>query len=545
MYNVFFVEDQAILRESTRTSDIWSKDRFNLCGVAGNGRDAWEQIRQMDIDIVITDIRMPFLDGLELTRLLRRHLPHVRVIILSGYNDFEYARQALSEGVVEYVLKPIRTSDLLGPLEKAVQSIDLERSSRIYIHEMEQKLNTAEVLKRLQLLVDMSLEAKPVSDLRRRAEALGIPVEKNYIAGVVVKSDGTGLYKEMSGPLLAAEMETAISEHLAGRPDVYVFNRNGRDVRLLFVADGARNKQEKLKNKLSEVIADIRALLDKTFHGLHVIICIGRIEKGIEGVARSFSSADMAVSLKFLFDGDLNTLDLNHPMSQQLSSCSADAKPLLSLDRGQIVEEMIVSSSPDNVHAVVRQLVLNVEQETSSREQRMYAIIDILGNVYKFVSSEPRPDNERIMEADVYSFLIENIDNQEKIIDYIAALAIRVVESRKQLSAFPGSDIVEKACAYIDQHYTDPEISLGTVANYVNVSINHLSAVFSRECNETFSRYLMNKRMEKAKELLSQTNRYISEIAFEVGYDDSNYFSKVFKKSTGVTPMEYRLRMRR
>lgn len=125
MYNVFFVEDQSILRESTKSSDIWSKERFNLCGVAGNGRDAWEQIRQMDIDIVITDIRMPFLDGLELTRLLRRHLPHVRVIILSGYNDFEYARQALSETLITEKESSTTSQSLLSRWLKPENNLQL------------------------------------------------------------------------------------------------------------------------------------------------------------------------------------------------------------------------------------------------------------------------------------------------------------------------------------------------------------------------------------------------------------------------------------
>lgn len=126
-YNVYLVEDEYMLREYVKASTIWKNGPYVLCGDASNGEDAWEDIQALSVDILLTDIKMPFMDGLELSRLIRKNRPEIRVIILSGYDDFSYAKQALALGVTDYLLKPLKPEDLLNTLQRTAQMIDAER----------------------------------------------------------------------------------------------------------------------------------------------------------------------------------------------------------------------------------------------------------------------------------------------------------------------------------------------------------------------------------------------------------------------------------
>ena len=151
-YNVYLVEDEYMLREYVKSNAIWKDGPYTLCGDASNGEDAWEDIQATNVDILVTDIKMPFMDGLELSRLVRANRPEIKIIILSGYDDFAYAKQALSLGATEYLLKPLKPDDLRKTLDRAARMIDEERRQQQSISELQKMADESLELNRHRFL---------------------------------------------------------------------------------------------------------------------------------------------------------------------------------------------------------------------------------------------------------------------------------------------------------------------------------------------------------------------------------------------------------
>jgi two-component system response regulator YesN len=182
MYKIFIVEDEFLVREGIRNKINWENTQFMLSGEASDGEMALAMIQEIKPDILVTDIRMPFMDGLELSRIVKRTLPWIHIIILSGHDEFEYARDAISIGVDEYILKPINSSILLATLEKVAQSIEEEKKKRIDAELLRMQLESTNNLIIEHFLEELVIGAIGTSDAISRAQGLGIDLlAKRYV----------------------------------------------------------------------------------------------------------------------------------------------------------------------------------------------------------------------------------------------------------------------------------------------------------------------------------------------------------------------------
>lgn len=368
MIKVFLVEDEFVVRQGIKNNIDWNGRGYEFCGDASDGEMAYPMIKAARPDIVITDIKMPFMDGIELSRLIKKELPNTEIIILSGYEEFEYAKESIKIGVAQYLTKPISGDDLLKELDILSAKI-LEKQS-----------------------------VKSISELMTLAEKLK---EKP---------------QEQNDDFLSSSVE---------------------------------------HNKIDR----------------------GRLKS-------------------FLKTGDSRDTD-------------------------------------DFVKGFIEELG---NEAFKSMVFRQYMMMDVYFFVTEFIE-EIYGDKKEIEAFDISNKALQTADGA---VNYITRIIKKAIVIRENTAKNMHKDVVKEVISFIENNYSNDELSLNTVAEYVGFSPNHLSTVFTKETGNNFIKYLTDYRMNKAKELLKCTSKRSSEISIEVGYKDPHYFSSLFKKTQGVTPTQYR-----
>ena len=407
---VFLVDDEIVVREGIRESFPWEDTPYVLVGEAPDGEMALPMIRDTNPDIVITDIRMPFMDGIELCRIMRAQMPWIGVVVLSGYDEFEYARQCIQLGVREYLLKPINSEALKGALDKVSAQLEAER-------------NTFE----------------HAASLRARMESGGKLV-KEKLVGSLFNNE-------------AAEEDA---------PEV---------LRQLSAMGGA-------------VPAPFYTVIDAAFTPISEGQAVA--SELSEGTGGTVLPSPGRVGTRFLISGET----------------------------AEDVEERAYSFAT----TLVREL-----EHTGATEIRA-GIGEIVGKPEEIFRSFKTARHIRHL-------LVERTDETSIILG---------VREMGEPADEKTPAVISEAKLYMSLHFTNPNLMLPDVAKAVSMSGSRFSTVFSQQTGQTFTEYLMYLRLSKAKELLRTTNERSSQIAREVGYNDSHYFSYIFKKNTGITPSEYR-----
>ena len=408
---VFLVDDEIVVREGIRESFPWEETPYVLVGEAPDGEMALPMIRDTNPDIVITDIRMPFMDGIELCRIMRAQMPWIGVVVLSGYDEFEYARQCIQLGVREYLLKPINSEALKGALDKVSSQLEAER-------------NTFE----------------HAASLRARMESGGKLV-KEKLVGSLFNNE-------------AAEEDA---------PEV---------LRQLSAMGGA-------------VPAPFYTVIDAAFTPISEGQAVA--SELSEGTGGTVLPSPGRVGTRFLISGET----------------------------AEDVEERAYSFAT----TLVREL-----EHTGATEIRA-GIGEIVGKPEEIFRSFKTARHIRHL-------LVERTDETSIILG---------VREMGEPADEKTPAVISEAKLYMSLHFTNPNLMLQDVAKAVSMSGSRFSTVFSQQTGQTFTEYLMYLRLSKAKELLRTTNERSSQIAREVGYNDSHYFSYIFKKNTGMTPSDYRL----
>ncbi|MCR5108632.1 MAG: response regulator [Lachnospiraceae bacterium] len=396
MIKLFLVEDEIVMRDGIKKHIDWEKEGIEFVGEASDGELAYPLISERKPDIVITDIKMPFMDGLKLSALVKKILPDTKIIILSGYDEFSYAREAIRLGVTEYLLKPISPAALLESIRKVRDNIINDKK-------------------------------KKQSEQSQKAE-----------------------FEEKEREAL--KMFSELTKHFMEKP----------------------SKEEESRDSYGEV--DISK-------------------------AGSVSGKNLE---DFLKTGSIN-------------------------DTKDIMDRIFFSIGEQNARSMI---YLN------------YITMDMYFTMLSFLkelSVDPSEFGENCGDINDVIKSIRTVDDSK---EFLIRCLDFVMEKRDSGSGKKYGRILGDAKAYIDEHFSDEDISLNTLADILNISPNHFSAIFSQEMGITFIEYLINKRMDRAKELLMTTDMKTFEVAYAVGYKDPSYFSSTFKKTQGMTVREYRSRGR-
>ncbi len=531
MLKVFLVEDEFVVREGIKNNVDWKGHGYDFCGEASDGELAYSMIQKLKPDIVITDIRMPFMDGLVLSRLIKKEMPWIEIIVLSGYEEFEYAKEAIKIGIAQYLCKPINGEELLAEVDAVALKIEENRKEReikeLYMREMEE--NTRK--ERKDFFHYLVTGTKSVAELLEQAGKLRIDISSVWynIVLIKLKSENHAL-DEYSNSLVKIEETLRTKQEQMG---IISFDRNLEGTALLFKADSI----EELLKLQSTYLEAMKGVLS-TYQHVWYFGGIGQPVNRLLELPNSFSRASHAFAHQYLISESviLDSRDMESGAGSDKDDFDLGNVSPRHLDRTKIREFLKLGDKDETVYFVDEFFKDLGDGAMRSAVFRQYIIMDCYFCVVEFLE-ELQLSRAEIEPLDLNSNVFQN---KEEAYNYIIRIMQSAVMLRERVASNRYGKVVREVMDYIDKNYADEELSLNLLASHVNFSPNHLSMIFSQQTGQTFIKYLTDYRMNKAKELLRCTNKKSSEVSFEVGYKDPHYFSYLFKKTQGMTPTQYR-----
>lgn len=531
MLKVFLVEDEFVMREGIKNNIDWKSNGYEFCGEASDGELALPMIQKLKPDIVITDIRMPFMDGLTLSRLIKKEMPWIEIIILSGYEEFEYAKEGIKIGIAEYLLKPVSGDELLKEVNALAAKIEEKKKEREirekYIKEMEENF----LKEKKDLFQYLVTGEKSVAELLETAGRLGIDLSALWYNIVLIKTRSMHhAYDEYSGSLVEIEQEL---KSLEEDTHILSFDRNLEGKALLFKADS----EEELKQLQDNYLDKVKKVFAKYEH-VRYFGGIGMPVNRLRELSLSFEKASHAFAHRYLMNESLiiNSEEMEQGVYSEREEFNLSNVNPKQIDKGKILEFLKLGDREETVYFVeefFKDLGTNVMKSNIFRQ---YITMDAYFCVVDFVEGLSFDRNE-IEQPDMSSGVLQS---RESTIKYIIKIMEKALELREKSASSKYGDIVDEVVRYIEKNYAQEDLSLNLLASHVNFSPNHLSMIFSQHTGQTLIKFLTDYRMGKAKELLRCSGKRSSVISMEVGYRDPHYFSYLFKKTQGMTPTQYR-----
>lgn len=533
---VFLVEDEMVIRRGIKNSIDWEKEGYIFCGEASDGELAYPMIIKEKPDILITDIRMPFMDGLELCKLVKKELPNIKILILSGYDEFDYAKEAIRLGVTEYLLKPISSGKLLEALNGVSESIRREKEDKDLVRKYMEEMRENTEHEKQKFFEQMIAGNLSMAD----ALETGKKYEMNLSAGMynlLLFRFTLGEENRKSGELLG-EAEYAIEKLTERLEYVFEFQRGVEGWAFLLMADN----EEQMSERVKELSKDLEEIM-KNYSTIAYFGGIGQPVARLRELEESFREAERALAARF-------TMELNRIISVEDIRMAQNVDTLDDIEItsfGEIektrtmLEKFLNNGAEDEIDEFVDVYINELPEENlKSVLMRQYIIMDAYIVMMSFCEKIEGIEGEMQAQSEELKNSMKTIQTLEEIKNYIRMLLKKIIGVRDTISGRRYSDIIEIAKDQIRKTYMSDEISLNTIAAEVGMSPSYFSSIFSKEMGKTFVEYLTEIRMDRTKELLMCSSMKTSEIGYEVGYKDPHYFSYIFKKTQNCTPKEFR-----
>jgi len=518
-YKVFFVEDEVITREGIRDNVDWAASGFELCGEAADGEMALPLLRTAQPDVLITDIKMPFMDGLQLSKIMRERMPWVKIIILSGHDEFEYAQQAIKLGVTDYLLKPITVQNLQNVLQKLTVQLDREKEEHENLKKLQEQVDENRSTLRERLLFKLIVGAVSPTDAIETGQMLGLDLVARYYLVAILKialGDVTEQYEHDE----YQKIQNTVMGLIQKNPDIFSLKREWGD--LILIMKG--NTPEYLEEERDLLLDEIRQVIANTRYKLTV--GMGSTKQQIVDVCQSFVEA-LAHIQNLTGEGN----GLNHAFEQA---------ELLKVDKSA-VENYLHSGLRDEFDDFFNEYIGPLgEAALRSNLIKNYIFVDVVLAIANLVNDLGGEVDKVIPELNSMEIIMSNIKTVEQLREQVYKIISTALAYRDSRPKGQYKELIRQAQEYIEGRYADPNLSLTEVAAQANLSASHFSVVFSQETGHTFKECLTDIRINKAKELLCMTGLRSADIAYQVGYNDPHYFSSVFKKNTGLSPSEFR-----
>ena len=542
MLKIFLAEDEVVVRETIKRMIPWEELGFELVGEAADGEMALPLLIRQQPDLLITDIKMPFMDGLTLARLAKKEIPGLKVVILSGYDDFNYAKQAIGIGVEDYLLKPITKNALIERLSEIRSRYEHEKTQKEYYEKFQREMQAYEKNSSRDFFEALVGGSMDMMEVYKRAEKLGLDIVAEaynvLIFTMNCDEDFSGQRDEYSS--WEAESLELLENFFAGHSSAMLFRSNIFSYGVLL-----KGQRETIEENTRACVDEIRKILSRQDGRREWFLAVGQSVERLSQIQKSYHTASRAFSQRYLYDENILYYDemetMEHPGGQAETEDNAYLQKVdVNALNPAILQKFLSNGLQEETENFVKDYFYAIGQEPmESLVFRNYVILNVRFSVISFIKGLGCDTNE-MESADTEEVLAESGKNMESAIAYAKKMISQAIEIRDQNSGNKNRSILKTAVDFIDSHYMEEDISLNTVANVANVSANHFSALFSQNMGQTFIEYLTTLRMNKAKELLRCTGMRSSEIAGEIGYKDAHYFSYLFKKTQGMTPSDYR-----
>jgi two-component system response regulator YesN len=532
MLRLMIVDDENLFREALKKSIPWYKLGFDVCCEAENGYDALEKISEFKPDIALVDINMPVMDGLELAAEIKEKELDVKVIIITGYGEFNYARQAMEVGVFNYLLKPVDDRELMEALSAIKSRIEKECRARIETEELIRQVNNYKPVLKEVLLNDL-IKGNRLFALEEISSLQGcIDVDlhsKSYQAAVIELDEKeeygwTGETRQIHCFTVASIAAEVLREYCAFE---FCRDTQGR-LNVLLFPEGAQGDGRRDAVSAFEMI---RLSIPKSL-GFTISVGIGRPYGQIRELAVSYREALYAVKNKLVIGdncvipyADIPECKLNvnfYPIERKMQL-------LISLRVGDVSDaKNIIGAVFDGIRA-----------NNPPGETARFACIGLVSSLIEYAAESGNETKEIFGEGIGMLEEVQSKKNLDELETWILGLLSQISGHIRAGRSKRPSRIVEEAKKYIDANYASFDLRIDEIAKNVYVKYGHLCFLFKRETGKTINEYIGELRICKAKELIDGGCQSIAMVAARVGYADANYFSKCFKKLAGISPGKY------
>mgnify|MGYP000987478097 CR=1 FL=1 len=525
MVKMMVVDDEPILQEYLRSHIDWKLYKVELCNEAKNGVDALKKIEKNTPDIVLVDINMPFMDGIELSEKLKRKYPEMSIIILTGYGEFEHARKAIGLGEIGFITEPFEKEKLLKSVIKAKNIMQKEKQEKA---NLENHLHfVKEWLFNYLVSSDYTYDDEQTYTLLKN---LGIHMfsQKYLVSCIEIDKIYQNMEELKERSLCKFAVSNILNEIVETKDSHIIFN--GPEGRIVSILEF---DNEECNNINIEAFEKVCRLV-KQYLGFTITVGIGSVQTGFRGIRKSYLDALAALQNKFILGCDrvieYDNLNL-FGLGNGLYPAAINEDILINLRLGNF----------NNVEAKLKEILLYLKSQKVTVEYAYAAFMGLISLLLSYMT-ECGNDIQSIFGKNFSPFSeIKNKDSIDEAYNWLVSLFKKALQSSANNRITRTRKIAEAAKNYIDTHYPDQDLSINKVASSVYVNPSYLRAVYKKEFGITVNEYIINVRMNKAREHLKAGNLKLSEISELIGFSDASYFSKCFKKHFGVSPSEYEI----
>lgn len=523
MIKVLVVDDEPLVRQLIKCCIDWESYGLEIAGEASGALEGIELVKERKPDVVFTDIMMPVKSGLEFTRMIKEEAPSVRVVLVSGYDEFEYANKGIKLGVFDYILKPIDKEELIRIAKEVKADIQKERMREEEFARIKEELwaNAHDIIEKA--LYTLLVE----DDCKNALECLGyygISLDQTVcqIAVIDIERQEEKIGK-IESLVRFTHCRKMIEKYVSEYEGIYVFSADIGRIIILNNNDGMEFEQFCEAMRIS-----LEKCLDEKLY-----IGIGKHYNEVTKMRQSYREASETLQYKYVVGG-------GHTVCYGDICFLDQSTPEMDGDILRRLSFFVRSGMDEDVNRMLGELFEQMKQAGITKDDAVVYAIKIIMEILPVFHCVA--ENGRTMDQDISS-VITKIIGLETLTDlwrFMANILINISKAVKEEVSEKAVDVVGKVLEYIENHYMEEDITLAQVAknNYINSS--YLSRVFKEKAGKPFSDYLFEIRMENAKRLLQQTNMKAYEIAEKVGIKDPPYFSVCFKKYTGKSVSQYR-----
>lgn len=526
-YRIMIVDDEFEVREGIAGHVDWNAAGFNIVATAENGQDALEKAEFLDLDVVLTDIKMPYMDGLTLGAELLKRYPATKLIILSGFDEFEYAKEAIKLNVLEYVLKPVNADELLQVLLRARAQLDAEFLAKQDVDALRLRYEQALPLLRDQCLRDILAGSVPAGEAERLIEIYGIRLDitKPMIVAVFDTSAHIPASSVITRELLPVSVRGLIDGVLEGKCTYAIFLSF---YTVIVVSCWENDPVDNMMKSASEICLECKSLF-----GVEITAGVGRRCAEVSLLRESLFEARSALEYERVVGGGkpIYIRDVERMTRQPVSLDSRYEQRLIA---------SVKFGSGEQIEAEIDEILSGLDDVAPGDWKHRAYLTGILNALIQIIGRYDLPAEEIMGKEGMLLFQEGGRADQLALKQWLIAVCIRISGYMSQRRQSMAGTLVEKAKQFIFEHFSDPELSVESVCEHLHISQSYFSSIFKQDTGRGFVQYLTDIRMDRAAELLRETDEKTYVIAQHVGYDEPNYFSYVFKRKFGTSPSQFR-----
>jgi two-component system, response regulator YesN len=526
LLKVMLVDDEENVRNLLKSCIDWNEAGMEISGEASSSREALDLLEEFSPDIIITDIRMPFMDGLEFSSIVAERYPYIKIVVLTAYEEFEYAKKGIKVGISDFLLKPIKRTELKNSLSQLRNKIEAERMNRNEYAKFRKQLQENFSFLKEKFLNDLLQSRYTIDEISDKIQYFRVQSLENHIQVAMVSSEqadsNIGGNEEERVLLDLACMEV-IKQYFRDDAEVNIFIDNSRRIVVL-------NSSPDVDVLLS--CEQIKALIINRLK-CFVSIGIGNIYNELKSIKKSYKEACEALDYKVVY-GKNQVVSFN---DINITNRNSDIK----IDEINEIGFYVKAGVEEKAIEIVRKIFNDFHiDKNNSIEQIRVLSVNIVTSILNSVT-ELGLNFDEIFETKILPYNnVLKIDTIPEMKEYLNELLLSVIKSVKSARCRKTNKLFIGIKDYMQDNISDSNLSLSVVANAFFLNSSYLSRIFKQETGQTFVEYMTTIRMEIALRMLKETDLRAYEVAEKIGIPDPNYFGKCFKKYSGLSVFDYR-----